>query len=268
MKKSKEQAAPTPDKTIDTGDQRMEKISIKELLTPLAIIIAGAMIAGSTIWNNWPSTEPSGTASSAAALPSSPPPASPPPAAIADITKVNLQGNPSIGDVNAPVVMAYWFDYQCPFCKQEEQNVLPQLIKDYVDTGKLWIVFKDFQFLGPDSQSAGLAARAVWEAAPDKFREWHKAVFDKQDNENGGWGNKDDIIALTKTIPGIDAAKVEALMTSRAADYNKAMEADSAEGNSMGVSGTPSFVIGKEIIVGAQPYERMKTAIEGVLNSG
>ena len=261
--KSKEQAAPTPDKTIDGGDQRMAKISIKELFTPIAIIIAGLIIAGSIMWSKKLSPEPPGPALPVAALP-----ASPPLAATADITKVNLQGNPFIGEMNAPAVMAYWFDYQCPFCKQEEVKVLPQLIKDYVDTGKLRIVFKDFQFLGPDSQAAGLAARAVWEAAPDKFREWHKAVFDKQDNENGGWGNKDDIIALTKTIPGIDAAKVEAFMTSRAADYNKAMEADSAEGNTMGVSGTPSFVIGKEIIVGAQPYERMKTAIEGVLNSG
>lgn len=241
----------------------MAKISIKDMFTPIAIIVAGAMIAGSIMWSNRLLPEPSGLASSAAALP-----AGPPPAAIADITQVNLQGNPFIGDVNAPVAMAYWFDYQCPFCKQEEENVLPQLIKDYVDTGKLWIVFKDFQFLGPDSQSAGLAARAVWEASPGKFREWHRAVFDKQDNENAGWGTKDDIIALTKTIPGIDAAKVEALMTSREADYNKAMEADKAEGNKMGVNGTPSFIIGKEMIGGAQPYESLKTAIDGVLESG
>ena len=260
--KSKEQTARIPDKAIDKGDHRVEKISTKELFTPLAIIVAGAMIAGSIVWSNRLPLEPSGLASSAAALPAEPP------AAIADISQVNLEGNPFIGDVNAPVIMAYWFDYQCPFCKQEEENVLPQVIKDYVETGKLSIVFKDFQFLGPDSQSAGLAARAVWEVAPDKYREWHKAVFDKQDNENAGWGNKGDIIALTKTISGIDAAKVEALMTSREADYSKAMEADKAEGNTMGVGGTPSFVIGKEMIGGAQPYERLKAAIEGVLNSG
>ena len=263
MAKSGKQAAKAQDKPIQAADRPPEKLSAKEMLTPLAIIVAGAMIAGSIMWSNRLPPEPSGLASQATERP-----IGPPPAPAADITQVNLEGNPSIGDADAPVVAAYWFDYQCPYCKQEEQNVFPQLIKNYVDTGKLRIVFKDFQFLGPDSQSAGLAARAVWEAAPGSFREWHKAVFDKQDNENSGWGTKDDIIALTRTISGIDTAKVEALMTSREADYNKAMEADKAEGNKMGVNGTPSFIIGNEMIGGAQPYESLKTAIEEVLSSG
>ena len=260
---SRKKTAKADDNATGVADQRMEKISTKEMLTPLAIIVAGAMIAGSIMWSNRLPPEPSGLASQATEQP-----VGSPSAPAADITQVNLEGNPSIGDADAPVVAAYWFDYQCPYCKQEEKTVFPQLFRDYVDTGKLRIVFKDFQFLGPDSQFAGLAARAVWEASPDKFREWHKAMFDKQDNENGGWGNKDDIITLTKTIPGIDATKVEALMTSREADYSKAMEADKTEGNTMGVGGTPSFVIGKEMIGGAQPYERIKAAIEGVLNSG
>jgi protein-disulfide isomerase len=187
------------------------------------------------------------------------------PTASADITKVALEGEPFIGDANAPVMVAYWFDYQCPFCKQEEETLFPQLIKDYVDAGKVKIVFKDFAFLGPDSQTAALAARAVWEVAPDKFGDWHRAMFDKQDDENAGWGNKDDVLALTKTIPGIDAARVEKLMSDRAADYSKAMEADATEGNAMGVGGTPSFLIGKQMIVGAQPYEQVKAAIDAEL---
>ncbi|MBN8995199.1 MAG: thioredoxin domain-containing protein [Rhizobiales bacterium] len=242
----------------------------RHLLTPAAIIVAGVMISGTILWSNkqfldvarlaYSASPPAGESPTAA-----PPPQ--PPAPASDIAKVNLEGEPFIGDPNAPVVMAYWFDYQCPYCKQEEENVLPQLIKDYVDAGKVRIVFKDFQFLGPDSQIAGLAARAVWEVAPDKFREWHKAMFDHQDDENAGWGNKDDIVALTKTIPGIDIAKIEELMTSRAADYNKAMEADATEGNIQGVGGTPSFLIGKQMIVGAQPYQSLKAAIDGVLRA-
>jgi protein-disulfide isomerase len=189
----------------------------------------------------------------------------PPATAAADIAKVSQAGEPFVGDANAPVVMAYWFDYQCPFCKQEEETVLPRLIADYVDTGKVRIVFKDVTFLGPDSVTAGLASKAVWEIAPDKFREWHKAMFDKQDDENAGWGKKEDIIALTKTIAGTDAAKVEELMISKAAAYQQAMDADASEGATMGVGGTPSFLIGKQMIVGAQPYEQLKAAIDGVL---
>ena len=172
-----------------------------------------------------------------------------------------------VGKSDAPVTLVYWFDYQCPFCQRAEENVMPRLIADYVTPGKLRILFKDFAFLGPDSQTAGLAARAVWDLVPDKFYEWHKAVFDSQDEENSGWGSKADIIALTRTISGIDAAKVEELMTSRAADYEKAIQADGTEGAGMGVSGTPSAIVGRQLIVGAQPYEQFKAAIDEDLAS-
>ena len=243
----------------------MSKLSGRDLLTPVAVIIAGAMISGSIVWTSRQAPESVAYVPPGAELPGQ---QAQPPARPADIAQVSLDGSAYIGDAKAPVVMAYWFDYQCPFCKQEEDVVFPQLIKDYVDAGKLRIVFKDFAFLGPDSQAASMAARAVWETAPDKFREWHSAMFDKQDGENGGWGNKDDILALTRTIAGIDAAKVEELMTSRATDYSNAMQADATEGYSMGVGGTPSFFIGKEMIVGAQPYERLKAAIDTVLAPG
>ncbi len=79
-----------------------------------------------------------------------------------NIKDVDIKNEPYIGNANAPVVMAYWMDYQCPFCRRFEQETLPTLIEKYVNTGKLKIVFKDFQFLGEDSQAAGLFANAVW----------------------------------------------------------------------------------------------------------
>lgn len=240
------------------------RVASRDLLSPLAIIVAGLMVSGSIVWSSWQAAHLSGPESIAASSTAEP---APPPPPAADIAKVKIDGQPFIGDVNAPVVMAYWFDYQCPYCRQVEENVFPQLIKDYVEAGKVRIVFKDFQFLGPDSQTAGVAARAVWEVAPDKFREWHKAMFDNQDDENSGWGKKDDIIALTKTIPGIDAAKVEEVMNTRTVPFQTAMQADAAEGNAMGVGGTPSFLIGKRMTVGAAPYEQLKSEIDGVLSA-
>jgi protein-disulfide isomerase len=238
----------------------MEKLSTKDFLTPLAIIIAGVMISGAILWANKQLIDVERLTYGAQTATS-------PPTAAVDITKVSQEGVPFIGDPKAPVVMAYWFDYQCPFCRENEEKVMPRLITDYVKPGKLKILFKDLAFLGPDSQTAALAARAVWEVAPDKFYEWHKAMFDHQDDENAGWGKKEDIIALTKTIPGIDAAKVEQLMTDRAKDYQKEVEADGAEGNAMGVTGTPGVIIGKQQISGVPPYEKLKTAIDAGLSS-
>ncbi len=249
----------------------MAKLSTRDLLNPLAIIVAGLMISGSIVWSSRLLPQVPGQESLAAAPPTdavaSPVEPAQPPGPAADIAKVNLKGEPFIGDADAPVVMAYWFDYQCPFCRETEETILPELIKDYVDTGKVRIVFKDFQFLGPDSQTAGVVARAVWEVAPDKFRAWHKAMFDKQDDENAGWGKKDDIIALTRTIAGIDVAKVGELMIRRAADYDREMQDDAAEGNGTGVEGTPAFLIGKQMMVGAQPYRVLKEAIDEILST-
>jgi len=242
----------------DKGTQRMEKLSAKDLLTPIAVIIAGVLISGAILWSNKQLIDVARVAYGAEAAAS-------PPTATADITKVSQQGVPFIGDPKASVVMAYWFDYQCPFCRENEEKVMPRLITDYVKPGKLKILFKDFAFLGPDSQTAALPARAVWEVAPDKFYEWHKAMFDHQDEENAGWGKKEDIIALTKTIPGIDAAKVEQLMTDRAKDYQKEVEADGAEAAGMGINGTPGTIIGKQLIPGVPPYEQLKAAIDAGL---
>ncbi len=182
-----------------------------------------------------------------------------------DIVKVKISGEPFVGNINAPVVVAYWFDYQCPFCKRFEEESIDGIVNDYVKKGKVKVVFKDYQFLGPDSITAGLAEQAVWETAPDKFYEWQKAMFDKQDGENSGWGNKKDVLALTKSL-GIDSAKVDNLMTSKAVEYQKEMDDDKAEGLEFGIQGTPGSIIGNELIAGAYPYSQVKAAIEAVLN--
>ncbi len=178
-----------------------------------------------------------------------------------DIAKVKTIGRPYIGEKNAPVVIAYWFDYQCPFCKKMEANIIPQLIIDYIEPGKVKLVYKDYQFLGVDSQTAGLAARAVWEIAPERFFEWHKAMYGNQDGENYAWGSKGDILILTKSL-GIDSVKVGKLMTDKAGEYQSAINADKAEGKMFGIKGTPGTIIGKKLIVGTQSYDKFKSAIE------
>lgn len=223
--------------------------------TPGAVIIAGAVIAVAIILVNLFPAQPG------AATPS------PQPAArAADGSKVKTAGEPFIGNPSAPIAVAYWYDYQCPFCQRHEEETMPQIIKDYVETGKVKIVFKDYQFLGPDSQTAGLASRAVWEVAPERFYDWHKAMYDKQDDENGGWGTKDDILALTRTVLDEDAAaRVGELMTSRADEYQKEMDEDKAEGAAMGITGTPGTIVGTQLIQGAQPYAAFQVAIEAAL---
>lgn len=183
-----------------------------------------------------------------------------------DISQVDTKGEPFIGSANAPVTMAYWFDYQCPFCKKFETDTLPELKSKYIDTGKLKVVFKDFQFLGPDSQTAGAAAEAVWELYPNRFWDWQTAMFNAQGTENSGYDSKDNIIKLTRTVAGIDADKVSALMDQKKSDIQTELDGDKSEGEKLGVNSTPAFIIGNQLISGAEPAATFEQAIDNELN--
>jgi protein-disulfide isomerase len=237
-------------------DQRSEQPS--KYSVPIAIIIGSFVIAGAIMLSGGKySTAPTAAPNNAVQQRVQPP---------VDSSKVNAQGEPFIGEKSAPVIIAYWYDYQCPFCKQNEETSMTELLKDYVDTGKARIIFKDFQFLGPDSQTLGKVSRAVWEAAPDKFYAWHKAIFDNQGQEGSGWATQAKIQSITVSVLGqADAAKALALADQNAATYQKEMDADKTEAASFGVNGTPAMVIGELLVTGAAPYAEIKSDIETTL---
>ncbi|HEX8993856.1 MAG TPA: thioredoxin domain-containing protein, partial [Candidatus Paceibacterota bacterium] len=167
---------------------------------PVAVVLAGLFIAGAVLWNGAHPTAGTGTTGT-----------NPNPTASANIKNVKTDGDPFIGQANAPVTIAFWSDFQCPFCKQFELNTLPQMIKDYVDTGKAKIVFMDFPFLGNDSISGALYSRSVWKLYPDQYFAWRTAMYNAQDQEGDqGFGNPATIDKLDATIPGLDAAKIAA----------------------------------------------------------
>lgn len=209
-------------------------------LTPIALIVAAVIIAFAFIYGRGmgTTTPPTGNAGAPAV----------------DVAKIKTEGEPFIGDANAPTTMALFYDYQCPFCKQFEQAVTPQILANYVKTGKTKIVFKDFQFLGNDSIDAAVFGRALWESQPDKFYDWYVAMFNAQDEEGDkGFGKMSTIDTLAKTIPGLDVAKVDALIKSKRAQYEQEAMASRAEGAAMGINGTPSIIVGKKLFSGMSP---------------
>lgn len=235
----------TPSKT---GNSFMERY-----LTPIAVLAGAIIIAFAFLYGH-------GTAPTAAT------PGQPAQAVAVNIKDVKTDNDPYVGDKNAPVTMALWFDYQCPFCKQLDQNTVSQIYENYVKTGKVRIVFKDFQFLGPDSDTAALFARAVWAQSPDHFYDWYTAMFNAQDAEgNVGFGNLDSIEKLTRTIPGIDTDKVIALMNQNKDAYTAAIAADRTEGGSFGIQGTPSLIIGTTMLSGAQDYSAVAPLLDAQL---
>jgi|SRR3989344_2208838 len=235
--------------------------SSSNLVIPLSIVIAGAMIGGALYFGlskNATGGQPSGGA---------------PVARKVNVKDVKITADtPYIGKANAPVTLAIWSDYQCPFCKAVEIGGIPQiktepsfpmLLKDYVNTGKLRIVFKDYTFLGEDSTTAALYEHAVWATYPDKFMDWREAMYEAQDDEGDqGFGDEASILALIKKIPGMDAAKLKALVATNKDKYLAVIAADQQEGASFGINGTPGFITGTKAIDGAQPPAVFKAALD------
>lgn len=222
------------------------------LAMPIAIVLAGIFIAGAIYFGGTKKAE------TPAAKTFDQTPA-------VNIKNIKLDGQPFIGNPNAPVTIAYWFDYQCPACKYNEQNLMSPLVADYVKAGKVRVVFKDFAFLSADSQTLGITARAIWEAYPDKFYEWHKVIFTNQGQEQSGWATKEVIVALTAKVSGIDQAVIDSLILKNQSKYQKALDADKAEGEKFGVGATPSFIVSDQLIVGVPKYEQLKSYLDGLL---
>jgi len=242
--------------------------------TPVAVIAGAVVIAAAIYFGLSSGGGVAQNAGSGAAAPSAPSTAGTAPTrpirpsvGAVDIADVEIDGEPFIGDENAPVTLAYWMDYQCPFCKRFETTTLIQLEKDYVDTGKLKVVFKDFQFLGSDSQEAGIIAKAIWELYPESFLKWNAAMFVAQDSENGGFGTADSVIQLIKDqVSEINADAVLKLSIEKRSEYQKEQDADKVEAAAFGISGTPGFVIGTQTISGAQPTSVFTQIIDAQLN--
>ena len=232
---------------------------------PGAVIIAGLFIAGAVLWSGSHPAKAPGVADNGAAAP----------APAVDIKNVKTDGDPFIGDPNAPVTIAFWSDFQCPFCKAFEVGGIPQIqtppalpdiIKNYVDTGKAKVVFMDFVFLGNDSVTAALYNRSVWKLYPKQYFAWRTAMYKAQDQEGDqGFGNAASIDKLDATIPGLDAAKITVDVKANASAYQAMNDADKAEAAKAGVSSTPSFIIGTQKIEGAYPYANFQAAIEAAL---
>ena len=224
---------------------------IEKYLTPIAVVVGAGIIALAFMFGHGGAGSPTVNKQDQQAV-------------AVNIADVKTDGEPFIGSPTAPSTLALWFDYQCPFCKQFEQTITPQLIETYVKTGKLKIVFKDFQFLGEDSTTAALYAHAVWEAYPDHFYDWFKAVMDAQDDEGDqGFGDLASIDKVTKEkVPAIDTAKIKSLMDSKKQAYMTMISASRAEGSSFGINGTPSLIVGTKLLSGAVPYSAVSAAVD------
>jgi protein-disulfide isomerase len=228
-------------------------VFVERYLTPVAVVLGAVIIAAAFAFGHGTTNPSSGSTSGTA--PS------------VNIANVKTAGEPFIGSATAPVTMALFFDYQCPFCKQFDSTVLPQLYTNYVQTGKLKIVFKDFDFIGPDSETASEFARALWQDYPDQFYNWYQAVYVAQleESHTADASYLPHLEQVAGTLQGVDVNKVVATMNQNKSQYDATIQADFTEGQADGIQGTPSVIVGTTLLQGAQTYDAVAALVDAQL---
>ena len=157
---------------------------------------------------------------------------------------------PEEGDPNAPVELVMWGDFQCPFCKRFEVETLPRIRAEYVNSGQVKLVWRNFEHYGRESQDAAVAAHCAGEQ--DEFWEYHDTLYRVQGGINSGAFSPPRLLQLAQEQQ-LDIPTFEACLTQF--KYDAVLAADFSLGRSQGVTGTPGFFVNDQYISGAQPFE-------------
>jgi len=181
---------------------------------------------------------------------------------------VNLEDAAIKGNENAKLTIVEYSDFQCPFCGRFFSNTLPELKKNFIDTGKVKFAYKHFPL--PFHTEADEAAESS-ECAKEqkKFWEMHDWIFTNSALWIGKSGDSlKQVFVDGASSVGLDASKFESCYDS--GKYRSIVQQHAAEGNKDGVSGTPTFLIGNEEdgytqVVGAQPYSVLEQVINAAL---
>jgi len=179
-------------------------------------------------------------------------------AAVADM-KALADDDPFLGSEDAPVTIIEWSDYECPFCAKFYSQTLDQIKSQYVETGKVKFVYRDFPLsFHPQAEPAAIAANCAGEQG--KYFEFHNKIFD-----NGGATGKSSI-DYKKWVQefGLDVATWEQCLNDPAQKAEIAK--DIQDGVSAGIQGTPGFLINGNLVSGAQPFSVFQQVIEAELN--
>lgn len=265
------------DESITVSKNMMLSISV--LLS--ALILSGTIfIVGADIGNNISGLTVAGTlqktgtqantGSGAAVAPTpAPSPSQQPSGGTVSLADTSKDFAGKLGSDEAPIVIVEYSDFQCPFCRSWFNDAKSQLDKEYIETGKVQLIYKDFPLsFHPMAQTYAEAARCAGDQG--KFWEFHDKIFEEQSKFGQGTVSNitiDDVKQWALDF-GLNTTEFNSCLDT--GKYSATVQSNFSDGSTAGVGGTPSFVIGKrggtgQLLVGAQPYANFKTAIDALL---
>ena len=177
------------------------------------------------------------------------------------ITQLMENGSPILGNQNAEISIVEFGDYQCTFCYKFHQNTLNSIQSEYIDSGKINYVYRDFPLNGYDSI---LAAEATY-CANDQENYWqyHNLLFENWAGENTGWITMNSLTQFAIDLK-LDTNEFKNCLTSHKY-YQKVIDNENYA-KKININATPSFLIfnNEEVIriIGAQQLDKFQTAIE------
>ncbi|MBI2013573.1 MAG: DsbA family protein [Candidatus Colwellbacteria bacterium] len=220
-------------------EQEYQEKKSNSYFLPVSIIIAGAFIASAIYFGGGSSS--SQNANVIAGL-------------------VDTKDWPVVGVADAPVTIIEYADFTCPYCTRFALEIMPLIKRDYIDTGKVRLVYKDFIAVG--GQKAAEAAHCAVEQG--KFWQYHDLLFERNAEDRGSWHGVEVHRDYAETL-GLDVgALVECFQSGR---YQEKVETSTKEARAFGATGTPFFIVNNRPILGAQPYVVFQEAIEFALSN-
>lgn len=173
------------------------------------------------------------------------------------VTAMERGPGPIRGSMAAPIVMVEFSDFQCAYCRQFWRETLPKIEERYIRTGKVRLVYRHLAILGEASIQAAQAASCAHDQG--KFWEYHDMLFSKASP-----------LAFTASRLkryaadlGVDQQAFAACVDSK--KYAQRVEAETLIGRALGATGTPTFLINGQLLIGAYPFETFQEGLDSLL---
>lgn len=222
-----------------------------KLILPVSILIAALLISGSVVFYSL-NTGKLGANVKEAGGP-----------VIGEKVNISADDDPFMGKEKAEVTIVEFSDFQCPFCRTFWRDALPQIKKEYIDTGKVKFVYRDYPL---SFHSAAKVSAEASECADEQGKYWemHDKIFGEQSKQGTGTVTYGAVeLKNWASQIGLDSTKFNQCLDS--GKYKSEVEKDLADGSAYGVSGTPTLYINGKPIVGAQPFSTFKAVIDDEL---
>lgn len=168
--------------------------------------------------------------------------------------------HPTLGKPDAKVVLRYYSDFQCPFCRDfERSDAHRRLQEDHIEGGNVRLEFIPFPVLGPDSVTAAQAAHYVWRNAPQVYWAWHKAMYDAQGPENTGWASKEKIVEISRQFDDLDDEGLRGALDSE--EYEPQVRHDVETARANDIHGTPTLMLNDKRVEPDRVHEAVASAV-------